>query len=253
MKTTGGLKGLALLVLVFLTSQQAFARGGVGRTASGLKNPNSLDGLCTQENSSRNWVAKGYCKTLHESMSQGCAGQKLESIRSKAAQGQIEGLQDYCPNGQAMAQDKDKFTQFMMQLTAALTIEESDWSERVGVSSMGAKGLMQLSYSSVKQKAYNCGCSSIKSDADVSRDHHKNLRCGSYIVLHWIDKDKVIGKGGGNKGSRGAARYFQPFRDIDKKKRERIKQKLSNYCKQRESGQAQPVAGSSGAAPAANQ
>ncbi len=242
----GGFKISGLLVLLVLLSEPAWGRAGVGRTAGGLKDPKSLAGLCTQENGSQNWVKKGYCKTLSESMNNGCSGEKLESIRNKAMKGKIEGLNDYCPGGQAMAQDKEKFAQFMTQLTAALTIEESDWRENVGVSSMGAKGLMQLSYGSVKQKAYSCGCNSIRSDADVRRDHHKNLRCGSYIVLHWIDKDGVIGKGSGNKGSRGAARYFQPFRDIDKKKRERMKQKIANYCKQREAGQAQPVDGASG-------
>ncbi len=237
----GGFKIFSLCLLLLALTEPAWGRAGVGRTAGGLKDPKSLAGLCTQENGSQNWVKKGYCKTLQESMTKGCSGQKLESIRNKAMQGKIEGLNEYCPGGQNMAQDKEKFAQFMTQLTAALTIEESDWRENVRTSSMGAKGLMQLSYKSVKQKAYNCGCNSIRSDADVSRDHHKNLRCGSYIVLHWIDKDNVIGKGSGNKGSRGAARYFQPFRDIDKKKRERMKQKIANYCKQREAGQAQSV------------
>lgn len=242
----GGVKSLSLLVLLVFLSNQAWGRAGVGRAARGLKDPKSLAGLCTQENSSQNWVRKGYCKTLNESMTKGCSGQKLESIRNKAANGRIEGLNDYCPGSQNMAQDKEKFAQFMVQLTAALTIEETDWRENVKPNYMGASGLMQLSYKSVKQKAYNCGCSSIRSASDVSKDHHKNLRCGSYIVLHWIDKDNVVGKGKGNKGSRGAARYFQPFRDIDKKKRKRMQQKLSNYCQKFQSGQAQPVAGESG-------
>lgn len=242
----GGIKSLSLFVLFLLFSNQAWGRAGVGRTASGLKDPKSLAGLCTQENSSQHWVRKGYCKTLHESISKGCGGQKLESIRNKASRGRIEGLNDYCPGSQSMAQDKEKFAQFMVQLTAALTIEESDWRENIRSSSMGANGLMQLSHKSVKQKAYNCGCSAIRSEADVRKDHHKNLRCGSYIVLHWIDRDNVVGKGKGNKGSRGAARYFQPFRDIDKKKRRRMQQKLANYCQKFNSGQAQPVAGESG-------
>lgn len=229
---------LALLLI----APQAWGRGGAGRTAGGLKDPNSLTGLCTQENSSQRWVKQGWCKTMTESMSQGCGGQKLESIRNKAAAGRISDMKDYCPNIRSVAADKNKFAQFMTQLMSALTIEESDWTT-TSTSSMGAQGLMQLSYDSIKQKAYSCGCGPIKRSSDVRKDHNKNVRCGSYIVMHWIDKDGVVGKGSGNKGSRGAARYFQPFRDIDRTKRERMKKKLSNYCKQRESGQAQPVAG----------
>ncbi len=247
----GGFKNLALLLGLILLAPQAWGRAGVGRTAGGLKDPNSLAGLCTQENSSQRWVKQGWCKTVSESMNQGCSAQKLESIRTKAMSNGIDGINDYCPNAQAMAQDKEKFAQFMTQLIAALTIEESDWTT-TSTSSMGAQGLMQLSYSSVKQKAYSCGCSSIRNAGDVKNDGHKNMRCGSYIVLHWIDKDKTIGKGSGNRGSKGAARYFQPFRDIDKKKRKRMQDKMKNYCKQRDTGQAQPVPGEGGASPGTN-
>lgn len=239
-----------VLALVFI-APQAWGRAGVGAAAGGLKNENSLNGMCTTENSGQRWVAQGWCRSITETLSSGCGGQKLEEIRNTVINDGIEGIQDYCPNITSFATDREQFTQFMTQLMAVLAIEESDW--RTGVtSSMGAQGIMQLSYGSVKQKPYSCGCSAIRNANDVRNDHHKNVRCGSYIALHWIAKDKAIGKGSGNKGSRGIARYFQPFRDIDKKKRQRMQNKMKFYCQQRGSGAASPVTSGSGASPATN-
>ncbi len=235
-------RGLHIIfyVLILATGSSAGA-AGVRGGASGLKDPNSLTGLCTKNDSGQRWVAQGWCKTMRESLEKGkggCAKTKFSAVRGLAQNGGLKDIEKYCPNIKELAANETHFASFMTNLMAALTIEESDWTEKGPNSSMGAKGLMQLSLASVKQKAYACGCSDIKSDRDLF-DAHKNAQCGSYIALHWMDKDKEVGSGSGNNktsGSKGIARYFQPFRDIDKKKRERMQKKLTNYCKQRGSG-----------------
>lgn len=229
---------LCWLVLLMATGTQAFA-AGVRGGARGIKNPNSLNGLCTKADSSQRWVARGWCKTMRESLEQGkggCSKKAFGDVRSKAQNGTLKDVEKYCPNVKELAANETHFAAFLTQLTAALSIEESDWTEKGKPSSMGAKGVMQLSLKSVKQKAYACGCSDIKSDRDLF-DAHKNIKCGSFIALHWLSKDSQVGSGSGNKGSKGIARYFQPFRDIDRKKRDRMQKKLTNYCKQRGSGE----------------
>ena len=232
---------ISSLLGVLLLSQEAFGRAGVGSGAKGLKNPKSLDGLCTVENKGQKWVGQGWCKTIGESLNKGCSGQVTERIRSKVQSGQIKDFQQYCPNINEIAGDQFKFSEVLKQMMAALTIEESDWRHSLKPNKYKAEGLMQVSVGSVRNvKAYSCGCSGIKGSKDL-QDPHKNLKCGTYIALHWLDKDNTVGGGSGNKGARGIARYFQPFRNIDKHKRQRIQNKISNYCKVSSGGGAQPV------------
>lgn len=199
-------------------------------------------GLCTDDsqNKASKWVAQGFCLTIKESMNkQECAKKNMESLKTKAAAGKIEGLKEFCPNINEIASDQAKFNSVMQQVVAALIIEESEWQGRPGpkfsvngVKKNSAQGLMQLSLDSVKQKPYECGCKKIKSTEDVV-DDKKNLECGTWIAMYWIDKDGTLGEGSGNKKSKGAARYFQPFREIDKQKRKRMQGKVSQYCTER--------------------
>ncbi len=130
--------------------------------------------------------------------------------------------------------DREKFKLFFKQVVAALTIEESGWNDR-GVSWMGARGLMQLSRDSVRGYARcDAGCARIAKTGQIAGNtqaNMDNLTCGTSIALVWLAKDGTMGQGTGNKRSRGIARYFQPYRDIDKVKRERMKAKLANYCR----------------------
>jgi len=223
----------AIFIALLTTGTNTWAQGVRGG-ASGLKNPNSLNGLCTTHDNGQKWVQQGWCKTIRETLSQGCAQSKFNDVRQKAQSGRFEGVQEYCPNIQELAGDQNHFASFLTNLVATLIIEESDWRERGATSSMGAKGLGQLSVGSARQAAYKCGCN--KLTAGTIEKGHENAGCTAYIALHWWSKDSTVGKGSGNKGARGAARYFQPFRDIDKNKRERMKKKMSNYCRQRQGG-----------------
>ena len=59
------------------------------------------------------------------------------------------------------------------------------------------------------------------------------MKCGVTIGLFWMAQDHVMGEGSGNRKARGMARYFQPFRNIDKSNRTWMMGKLKNYCNTR--------------------
>jgi len=240
MKNVSFSLGLAVALTLGL-AQSAFARPGGGGAAanSGMRNGGSMYGLCTaaEGNQAQIWMTQGYCRAVEEKLrqAQGCngvSGNLVDTAMQKLPQ---EEAEQYCPGGNVKT-DRNKFIKFFQQIVAALTTEESNWKDG-GVSSMGARGLMQLSKQSVAgYKSCDQGCARIASSGKISgstQANMDNMTCGTSIALLWLAKDGTLGKGSGNKGSRGIARYFQPYRDIDKVKRERMKNKVSTYCKQR--------------------
>lgn len=229
-----------LLALFLFISDSAFAApgGGPGSSASGMKNSGSMFGLCTkvEGNESAEWMQRGYCKAVADKLNdknEGCngvSGDLVDAARQKLPQNEAD---EFCPGGNIKA-DREKFKLFFKQVVAALTIEESNWKDG-GTSSMGAKGLMQLSRGSVGGYAKcDSGCARIAKTGQIagsSQANMDNMTCGTAIALVWVAKDGTMGGGSGNKGSRGIARYFQPYRNIDKVKRKRMQEKIANYCK----------------------
>lgn len=229
---------LTLLCLLSV-SERSFARagGGAGAAATGLKSPGPA-GLCTgdTENQRKAWVDKGWCKALFESVrgkDGGCERDNFNKLAQKIRSNQINGFKEWCPQIDSFKRDED-VAMVLTQIVSTLIISESMWKQNaVGPSLKGrhAQGLMQLSADSIK--SYKCGgCNSGISDSALKDDAFKSLRCGTYIALSWMEKDSQVG-GGSGKRSRGIARYFQPFREIDKQKREVMKKKVANYCETR--------------------
>ncbi len=239
------LRYLPLLLLGAALSAQARPGGGVAAAAPQLKGPGPK-GLCTSdsENANEKWVKDGWCKQIMETMTkEDCAKDDFEKLQQKAKSNQINGLDKYCSNISSKANNKNEFAGVMQQMIAALVIEESEWVANAkgpnitadgktgsqipkGAKVGNAKGLLQLSTDSVRK--YKC-CKDLKSDKDLN-DPKKSLKCGTQIAIHWMQRDGEAGKGSKSQ-ARGAARYFQPYREIDKAKRERMQKKVNQgYC-----------------------
>jgi len=233
------MKSAIVVIALLIFCEHAFAApgGGSGASASAMKNSGSMFGLCTKPegNDPQNWMKQGYCQAVEEKIREANSCLKVKGNLVDTILGNqkaLDSMKEFCPNVDFKA-NKDKFVLFFKQIVAALTIEESTWKDNI-TSSMGAKGLMQLSRKSVAGYA-KCdkGCAQIAKTGRIggSREANmNNMTCGTTIALYWIAKDGTLGGGSGNKGSRGIARYFQPYRNIDKVKRERMKKKVANYC-----------------------
>lgn len=243
------------VICAFLPSEKVFARGGGGSASvpAGIKAPGPL-GLCTgdSENQGKAWVDRGWCKTIYESVrgkEGSCERETFNKLAEKIRANQINGLKDWCPQIDSFKRDED-VAMVLTQILSTLVISESEWKQdAVGPNLNGkhAKGLLQLTASSIQ--SYKCGgCTSIKSDETLMNDAFKTLQCGSYIAMNWMQKDSQVGSGSG-KRSRGIARYFQPFREIDRRKRAIMQKKVANYCETRkgDTSRDQSITGSSGA------
>ncbi|MGZ6480245.1 MAG: hypothetical protein ACXWQE_13130 [Bdellovibrionales bacterium] len=264
------MRNAILALTLLLLPGVAFARGrGAGSGAQSLKSPDSLYGLCSQDlsNVDSDWT-KGqpntsYCQDIDSTLDEqkGCdiGGGKPPPKKS---------LKSDMTISQQLSQDKDfldslkkedafkkdsacldkieqikgdptKWNLFLKQIFASLFIQENEWKSGP-TSSMGAQGLGQLDPASVK--AYgkcNKACAEIGKTRVVKggKDHigdHNNVKCAVAIGLYWMGRDGKLGEGSGNSGSYGMARYFQPFRNIDKKKwRDKYMiPKVAKYCKE---------------------
>lgn len=235
---------LSLLLIFVANTALAKPGGGAGHSSSNLKDPNSVYGLCTNHegNANADWMKRGLCKSISEtvlnmeacsigSKSTGGQGKVIDQIRND--QQTLKTMEQSCQGITEAARDRNKFANYFTQIIAALIIEESDWSNG-STSSMGAKGLGQLSQGSVKGYA-KCdkGCANLGRTGNM-KDDHANVTCTTAIAMFWVAHDKELGKGKGNgngpTGSKGIARYFQPYREIDKTKRERMQKKVANWC-----------------------
>jgi hypothetical protein len=229
---------LAFIAFIFvsLLSVEAFALPG--GMSSSLKDPSSLYGLCTQDGGNtvglkQVWMTQGYCDAVRERIEKPISCNGVEDAADKVRKGKVaQEIKSMCP--EVDMNSEREFTMVFQQIVAALTIEESMWKDN-DTSWMGAKGLMQLSRGSVRGYAKcDAGCAQMANTGKMGGDvqsNMANMTCGTAIAMVWVAKDQVLGGGSGNKKSRGIARYFQPYREVDKHKRERMKNKVANYCK----------------------
>lgn len=108
--------------------------------------------------------------------------------------------------------------QFYVMLVSALARFESGFNtnekyvedfEDVNGNSVVSRGLLQISIESAN--GYGAG---IKNVAEL-HDPEINLRTGVLILNKWIPRDGVV-QGGSSGAWRGAARYWSPFRKVDR-------------------------------------
>jgi hypothetical protein len=245
---------------------QAAIGGGAGLSAGGMKNPDSLFGLCTEAGGNtetnahtpnRNnggvgqvWLTQGYCDAVRERIEKPIACNGVDDAAQKIMNSSkvMNEIKEFCPEAEYTAGNPREFTMVFQQIIAALTIEESTWKDN-DTSWMGAKGLMQLSKGSVRGYA-KCdnGCAEMAKSGKMGgtvQANMNNMTCGTAIAMVWVAKDETLGSGSG-KRSRGIARYFQPYREIDKVKRARMKEKVGNYCRTQLKKDTDPNGGGSG-------
>jgi hypothetical protein len=247
------LSGLFVSALIFMSvSNKAFAASS--EVCADISGP-GVNGLCTEADKGQKWVDEEWCKTIYDQVTgrnseDKCASDQFAELSGKIkntfgsgsyAGNNFKGLFDYCPtiyNIMKTVPDQDAFIAgLLQQIIASLVIAESGWKqdavgcEVVESSGKRAQGILQLEAGSVGAEKYNCGCKDVTSDEQLKADPKLSLKCGTHIALYWMNQDSEIGSGSGNDGSRGAARYFQPFRDIDIEKRHKLERKVAEYCK----------------------
>jgi hypothetical protein len=205
-----------------------FRYGGVGAGNIG-------NGLCTNNNRDRTQVKEGYCKILRDLLNNegSCASQQLQRIIAIAgSDGRgIGDLNNYCSNyGQLRSNDQKK--DVFLQVLAGLIVKESGWRTdarepawtRADGLSMGGRGLFQIG---VRDRS-NPDCGELN-DRSIF-DPRVNLKCGACIALTNLAKDATMGHGVGDRGARGLARYFGPFRDGQHAKRRDIAASVNTWC-----------------------
>lgn len=220
---------LALAVMVgSLDADAARRRRRSGNIGGGSQSGSeSADPLCN--NSQPNSVRRVGCDAIMKQLTDenSCTKKLMDSIAQRASRGLPSGFNSFCPNYAAFNGDPVKRAMIWRNVIAALIQEEASWVPSTTGDRGKSKGLMQLSEGDADN--YSCGCSQIRKGIfNVSN----NVRCGTHIVMHWVNKNWIMGSGNPNAGTaQGIARYYGPFGDHQKHKRERMGRKVSAYCK----------------------
>ena len=138
----------------------------------------------------------------------------------------------YCPNYRAL--DYRERRGFWVALMSALAEYESNYrpetlyKERFNDahgSPVISRGMLQISIESAN--SYGCGITHPSQLHDV----RTNLRCGVRILNRWVgERDNVISAKHGAQW-RGAARYWSPFRDAEKRTGIAATTSATPYCR----------------------
>ncbi len=245
-----------------------------------------MNGLCiaSQGNNKNHYWTSGHCTTIWETLTKknSCASQRVEEIRLRLLEDpeklkarkikntngidlgfECDGKND--PSNQNMkkiAEDPVKFNIIMMQLFAAIAIEQSNWRFHHGGSAQNSQevrcttncGMLGINKADMEKPEYKCGCEipnkvDDQKQFDPTTDGHLNLKCGITMALIEATKDKkkessLLG-GGKNKSAdnpedtRSAfAKLFKSTEDVDTNTPDdahdtplkRIRGKLKTYC-----------------------
>lgn len=225
---------------------QTFYYGGKGVGNIGT-------GLCTSNNANRSQMKLGYCQMLRDALNKegSCAKRALDVIMARAYPNGngVRGLNQYCSQ---FGQLGDNRREVFVQVLASLIVQESGWNPRAqekpwtkNGQPMGGKGLFQIG---VNDRNKDRDCAGLDSNSIL--DARTNIQCGSCIALSHIAKDGEMGRGSGDQGSVGMARYFGPLRELQSAKRASMQKAVSQYC-QGNLGTAVPTGSSSGDATSA--
>jgi len=276
------MRSLALIFMIF-AAPLAQAQGIQKAVHPNYSSPHDMMGLCTADNKKNHYYKSGHCLSILEKLrGKDCVKDKLEEIRlrylgdvqkMKAAKlknqdgisfGGISCVSKNNPGEQnlkKLAEDPDQFAIVMMQLFAAIIIEESKWrvnhngntSQSQSVKCTVNCGLFGLNKADMEKPKYQCGCKiPNKTDGqqyDPTMDGHLNLTCGITMALvEATDAENTDLLGGGDPKSRtqaedkrnGFARIFKSLESAKNKSetpddamdtpKKRIYAKMRNYC-----------------------
>lgn len=276
---------IQILVLLFLTPA-AFAGPGTQEPVHpNYRSALDMNGLCiaSQGNNKSHYWTSGHCTTIWETLTKNeCTRQRIEEIRlrflndpEKLKAGKIknnkginlgfscDGKND--PGNQNMekiAEDPVKFNIIMMQLFAAIAIEQSNWRVNHGGNERNDQsvkcttncGLLGINKADMDKPEYKCGCEipnkqDDQKQYDPTMDGHLNLRCGITMALIEATKDKdkqsSLLTGGKKKSTNNPedtrsafAKLFRSTEDVDTNTPDnaydtplkRIRGKLETYC-----------------------
>lgn len=120
-----------------------------------------------------------------------------------------QDIASYCPRYSSLQPaQRMQFWIYFMTVMASYETSNFNPNDTSDVEYFGADnasiGLFQMSHGD--------GCPGIRNNNDL-RDPNKNIQCAVYKLNQLIGRDHVIAAGGGNSDSRGAARYWGPFRE----------------------------------------
>jgi len=190
-------------------------------------------GLCTMKNANRTQVTAGYCDMLRKILETDgtCAKEALDDILRAEANGGIGDLENYCSNFKTLTTQQKRM--MFQQVLAALIVQESGWRvdaqerpwTRADGVAMGGKGLFQIGVNDRNKR----DCGGLNTSSILTAE--PNLKCGACIALSNIAKDRTMGHGVGDQGSRGMARYFGPLRDGQSKKRVAMASAVNDWCR----------------------
>lgn len=119
----------------------------------------------------------------------------------------------FCPSYNSLSRNQKKA--FWLMVVSSISRHESGFNTNAKYLEAGgeySRGVMQLGYSSTRQRAYSCG---FRNKYELNENPEKNLHCGIKILNHWMGRDKKI-RGfvwsGGERKWRGGARYWSVLR-----------------------------------------
>jgi hypothetical protein len=213
---------MTLLFGLLLVSASAFAQNGRNAKAKNrYPGGSASDKLCDDQSGQRG----EYCKIIVNSlMNDPDVVKNLEIVRSSS----IKGMDEFCPNFDQKKNDKSWAIEYFKNLVATIITTESGWdpankyTEKDGTISAG---MCQLTAKSDNSKGGKCGQ---LTDGNVT-DAKANIECCVQMVMKYMAEDKDVGSGKGDKGSRGIARSFGPFRD-GRKERKDMAGRTAAWC-----------------------
>jgi hypothetical protein len=248
------------------------------------RNALDMNGLCTANrgNDKNHYWKSGHCQTIWETLTKNeCTRQRVDEIRLrylgdplKLKAGKIKnkngvklgfeckGKNDPDQNMRKIAESSEKFNIIMMQLFAAIAIEQSNWRFHHGGSAQNSQavrcttncGLLGINKADMEKPKYKCGCeipnkTDDQKQYDPTMDGHLNLKCGITMALIEATKDEESESsllGGGRKKSADNpkdtrspfAKLFQSTEyvptttgpDVYDTPLKRIEGKIQSYC-----------------------
>lgn len=226
---------LAMAVLLLANGSKA-----MGQAAS---RPD-LKGMCLKENENEDFVERGWCKTIFETI----GGNKTEPVKPgctddlfKKLHQKVKKNEAYIPGGcsEKVTKDDAKFKNLVAQYVSAMAAVTTNWkSSETGEQ----RGVLPMTTATAKQ--FPCGCEKITDDKITLEDENLSSKCVTYIILRKLTdeaKGAEQGKGFYEKISPLFGNKFKPDANGQNRLIKKIEDKMYLYCEKVERGGAKPL------------